>query len=48
MEKGATDYSKMRMKQLRNILADRGVDCRGCIEKNDFVARAKETEDLEA
>lgn len=48
VEKGSTDYSKMRIKQLRNILADRGTDCRGCIEKSDFVARAKETEHLEA
>ena len=28
-----TDYSKLRVKQLRRILAERGVGCKGCLEK---------------
>mmetsp|Transcript_12315 Transcript_12315/g.39386 ORF Transcript_12315/g.39386 Transcript_12315/m.39386 type:complete len:169 (+) Transcript_12315:39-545(+) len=47
VERGNTDYAKMRIKQLRNILAERGVDCVGCIEKTDFVRRCKETEHME-
>ena len=41
------DYSKMRLKQLRQILRERGVACRGCVEKSDFVRRAKETAHME-
>ena len=33
----------MRVKQLRAILDERGVECKGCAEKWDFVERAKET-----
>ncbi|RLN58163.1 hypothetical protein BBJ28_00022213 [Nothophytophthora sp. Chile5] len=39
-----TDYSKMRVKQLRKILGERGVECIGCVEKADFIAKIKETE----
>jgi len=42
-----TDYSKLRVKQLRRILAERGVGCKGCLEKGDYVRKAKETEHLE-
>merc|ERR1712150_379845 len=38
-----TNYNKMRVKHLRQILADRGVACRGCIEKRDFVNKVKST-----
>ncbi|EEY61405.1 uncharacterized protein PITG_01702 [Phytophthora infestans T30-4] len=41
-----TDYSKMRVKQLRKILAERGVECVGCVEKSDFIAKIKDTESL--
>ncbi|CEG42666.1 RxLR-like protein [Plasmopara halstedii] len=41
-----TDYSKMRVKQLRKILGERGVECVGCVEKSDFIAKIKETESL--
>jgi hypothetical protein len=41
-----TDYSKMRVKQLRQILGERGVECIGCVEKADFIAKIKETEAL--
>ena len=41
------DYKKMRVKQLRAILAERGAVCVGCYEKSDYVRRCKETEHLE-
>ena len=40
------DISKLRVKQLKQILADRGIECMGCIEKEDFVKRVQETEHL--
>ncbi|GKY94171.1 hypothetical protein MPSEU_000384400 [Mayamaea pseudoterrestris] len=40
------DISKLRVKQLKQILADRGVECKGCVEKEEFVKRVKETEHL--
>jgi len=40
------DISKLRVKQLRQILAERGVECKGCVEKEEFVKRVKETEHL--
>lgn len=43
-----TDYSKMRVKQLKKILGERGVECVGCVEKSDFIAKIKETEHLHA
>ena len=46
-KKGATNYKKMRVKHLRQILADRGVTCTGCTEKSEFVRKCKETEHLE-
>jgi hypothetical protein len=41
------DVSKLRVKQLKKILADRGVDCKGCLEKRDFVKRVQETAHME-
>jgi hypothetical protein len=35
--------SKLRVKQLKEILAERGVNCDGCIEKEDFVKKVMET-----
>ncbi|CAI5745272.1 unnamed protein product [Peronospora destructor] len=43
-----TDYSKMRVKQLRKILGERGVECIGCVEKADFIAEIKATESTHA
>jgi len=40
------DLTKLRVKQLKQILADRGVDCKGCVEKEEFVKRVQETEHL--
>ncbi len=46
VEKGQTDYSKLKVRDLKKILADRGVQCKNCIEKTDFIKRCEETEDL--
>ena len=40
------DLSKLRVKQLKSILLDRGVECKGCVEKSDYVKRVLETEHL--
>ena len=40
------DLSKLRVKQLKSILLDRGVECKGCVEKSDYVKRVQETEHL--
>jgi hypothetical protein len=42
-----TDYSKMRVKHLKQILAARGVACVGCMEKRDYVEKVKATAHLE-
>uniref|UniRef100_A0A7S3LHL3 Mesencephalic astrocyte-derived neurotrophic factor homolog n=1 Tax=Aplanochytrium stocchinoi TaxID=215587 RepID=A0A7S3LHL3_9STRA len=47
IEKGVSDYSKMRVRELKKILSDRGVGCENCLEKSEFVARCKETEHME-
>lgn len=47
VEKGNTDYSKMRVKQLKKVLADRGVSCTNCLEKSEFVKKCQDTEHLE-
>lgn len=43
VEKGQ-DLSKLRIKDLKKILADRGVACNGCLEKSDYIKRIEETE----
>mmetsp|Transcript_2504 Transcript_2504/g.3530 ORF Transcript_2504/g.3530 Transcript_2504/m.3530 type:complete len:163 (-) Transcript_2504:143-631(-) len=40
------DLSKLRVKQLKSILADRGVECKGCVEKDEFVKKVQETEHM--
>lgn len=40
------DIKKLRVKQLKKILADRGVECTGCVEKEEFVKKVQETEHL--
>jgi len=47
VEKGATDYNALKVKDLKKILADRGVMCDGCVEKSDFVKKCVATESLE-
>eukprot|EP00239_Pterosperma_sp_CCMP1384_P007715 CAMPEP_0197846946 /NCGR_PEP_ID=MMETSP1438-20131217/4732_1 /TAXON_ID=1461541 /ORGANISM="Pterosperma sp., Strain CCMP1384" /LENGTH=131 /DNA_ID=CAMNT_0043458737 /DNA_START=288 /DNA_END=683 /DNA_ORIENTATION=+ len=36
----------MRTKQLRTFLEERGVECKGCAEKSDFVQLCEESKDL--
>ena len=36
----------MRVKQLKAILSERGVECKGCLEKEEFVQKVKDTEHL--
>ncbi|KAL0591511.1 hypothetical protein ABG067_001109 [Albugo candida] len=42
-----TDLSKLRVRQLKGILSGRGVDCVGCVEKDDFIKKIKETQHME-
>jgi len=44
----AVNYNKMKVKELREILNNRGVKCIGCSEKEDFVKKCQETEGLDA
>jgi len=43
---GKTDYKRMRVRELRQILRERGVSCRGCVEKTEFVKKCENTEHL--
>ena len=45
---GKTNYKKMRVKQLKQILRERGVACHGCIDKGQFVKKCENTEHLQA
>lgn len=45
-EETAAKIKKMRVKELKGILADRGVDCVGCMEKEDYVKRVMDTNDM--
>lgn len=47
VERGQMDYNSLKVKDLKKILADRGVACEGCVEKQDFVTRCANTEELE-
>ena len=40
------DISKLRVKQLKQILANRGVECKGCVEKEEFVKKVQDTQHL--
>lgn len=35
------NYSKMRVGELKAILAQRGIPCQLCVEKGDFVRKAR-------
>ena len=39
------DFQKMRVKQLKRFLHERGLVCKGCAEKDDFVKMAVENKD---
>mmetsp|Transcript_28783 Transcript_28783/g.39568 ORF Transcript_28783/g.39568 Transcript_28783/m.39568 type:complete len:184 (+) Transcript_28783:58-609(+) len=41
------NYTKMRVKELKTLLDQRGVKCVGCSEKSDFVKKCEETEHLD-
>ena len=38
---------KMRVKELKGILADRGTKCDGCLEKEDFINKIVSTQHLD-
>jgi hypothetical protein len=40
------DITKLRVKQLKQILSERGVACKGCVEKEEFVKMVQDTEHL--
>jgi hypothetical protein len=42
------NYKKMRVKHLKQILRERGVSCRGCTDKREFVKKCEDTEHLAA
>ena len=37
-----TDFSKWKVSQLKQLLEDRGVDDRDCLEKKDYVAKVRQ------
>ncbi|DBA98372.1 TPA: hypothetical protein ACH3X3_012387 [Trebouxia sp. C0006] len=37
-----TNYSQMKVKDLKQLLKDRGVDTRDCLEKTDFVSKVQQ------
>jgi mesencephalic astrocyte-derived neurotrophic factor len=41
------NYNKLRVKELKEILNQRGVKCSGCTEKTEFVKKCEETEHLD-
>jgi mesencephalic astrocyte-derived neurotrophic factor len=41
------DYGKMKIKELKELLNNRGVKCTGCTEKPDFVKKCEESEGLD-
>lgn len=40
-----TDFAKLRVKDLRQIMAEKGIKCPECLEKADFVKRLEELKD---
>jgi len=40
------DLQKLRVKQLKKILSERGVSCKGCVEKEEFITKVLTTEHL--
>ncbi|CAE7920998.1 Manf [Symbiodinium sp. KB8] len=47
IDTSSVDLNTLSLKQLRQILADRGVSCVGCLEKSDFVRKVEETNEQE-
>ena len=46
-EELTASYQKMKVKELRRVLNDRGVECKGCTEKKEFVKKVIDTMHLE-
>ncbi|RYH29102.1 hypothetical protein EON65_09740 [archaeon] len=40
----SVDYTKMKIKELKQLLKERDVSCVGCTEKADYVKKAQESE----
>lgn len=38
-----SDFSKMKISQLKTIMADKNIVCDDCIEKNDYIKKIKAT-----
>jgi hypothetical protein len=38
----STDLGRLSAGQLKQLVTDKGLDCKGCTEKDDFVRRLKE------
>ena len=36
-----TDFNKLKVTQLKQLLKDRGVSCPECVEKNDYAKKAR-------
>ncbi len=36
------DFSKLRVKDLKQIMAEKGIKCHDCLEKDDFVKKLEE------
>jgi len=41
------DLTKLRVKQLKAIINERGATCSGCLEKQDFINKIKELQKKE-
>ncbi len=37
----STDFSKLKVKELLQILTDLGSDCKGCSEKHEYIKKIK-------
>lgn len=37
-----TDYGKLRISQLKSLMAEKGIKCGDCLEKADFVRKLEE------
>jgi hypothetical protein len=37
-----TDFSRLKVGQLKELLRDRGISCRDCFEKADFIAKLRD------
>jgi ARMET, C-terminal len=37
-----TDFSRLKVGQLKELLRDRGILCRDCFEKSDFIGKLRE------